>query len=248
MPSNRRHSNTQQLADQREKMSKRTKRVDEVNDPQEPQAKSPNSIYETPGIVATKQAAAEADRHPPLNKLNDALRGHLAGMNADSEGSQAVVYWMRMQDMRIIDNRAFSEASLCAKKNQLPVVVIFAFSPGDYKAHDRAPRRIDFVLRNLRVIKDELAAMNIPLHTFTHTKRKTMHEKVLEVVQSWNAQDLFANIEYEVDELRRDYNILEPAKQAGIACHLFHDRCLVEPGAVKTKNDTVPVVSGDEVD
>jgi deoxyribodipyrimidine photo-lyase len=32
-------------------------------------------------------------------------------------------------------------------------VVLFILSPEDYHAHDRSPRRIDFTLRNLRIIK-----------------------------------------------------------------------------------------------
>ncbi|KAG9015432.1 hypothetical protein FRB94_000036 [Tulasnella sp. JGI-2019a] len=240
MPSKRRHSSA--LPEETpEAMTKRTKKVDEVSNPQEPQNKSRNSIYETPGIVATAQAAAQVDANPPLIQLNKAIEAHKRNLSDDSNG-EAIVYWMRMEDLRIVDNRALAAASECAVKNGIPLLVMFCFSPGDYRAHDRSPRRIDFVLRNLKDIKKKLDALSIPLYTFIHPKRKTVPEKVLELLKSWNTHDLFANIEYEVDELRRDLKLLELSSGAGIGCSLFHDRCLVAPGEVLTKGGKMPMV------
>ncbi|KAG8883833.1 hypothetical protein FRB99_004555, partial [Tulasnella sp. 403] len=104
-------------------MSKKTKSEDETDKVQAPQKKSPNSIYETPGIVATAQAAAAVDGDPPVYRLNDALKGHreAAAVAEDQQPGDAVVYWMRMEDIRIVDNRALESASRCAKKYNLPL-------------------------------------------------------------------------------------------------------------------------------
>ena len=51
------------------------------------------------------------------------------------------------------DNRALALASAEAQKTKKPLVVIYVISPQDYAAHDRGARRIDFMLRNLRIIK-----------------------------------------------------------------------------------------------
>jgi deoxyribodipyrimidine photo-lyase len=50
------------------------------------------------------------------------------------------------------------------------------------------------------------------------------------LLDQWNVKNLFANIEYEVDELRRDIKICELAKAQGVKCHLIHDKLVVEPG------------------
>lgn len=55
------------------------------------------------------------------------------------------------------DNTALSQASVKAKELGVPVVVLFVLSPGDYKIHDRSPRRIDFILRNLRNVAVRIA-------------------------------------------------------------------------------------------
>ncbi|KAI0701814.1 DNA photolyase [Cytidiella melzeri] len=148
----------------------------------------------------------------------------------------AVVYWMRMQDMRVRDNRALSLASLEAVKSGLPLIVLFVVSPQDYIAHDRSARRIDFTLRNLECIKDTLGDMHIPFYTVTHMLRKTLPETIMSILQSWNAVHLFANIEHEVDELRRDIRVCELAKEeAKVKCSFVHDKCILVPGTVLTK-------------
>lgn len=55
------------------------------------------------------------------------------------------------------------------------------------------------------------------------------------MLNQWRVKKLYANIEYEVDELRRDTKICELAKDYGIQCNFVHDKLLVEPGMVKTQ-------------
>lgn len=60
---------------------------------------------------------------------------------------------MRMKDLRLKDNMALAAASETAEKYGKSLVILHILSPGDYKAHDRAPVRIDFVLRNLTLLQ-----------------------------------------------------------------------------------------------
>ena len=55
--------------------------------------------------------------------------------------------------MVVVDNRALSQASKRAREVGVPLIVLFVISPQDYVAHDRGPRKIDFVLRNLESVK-----------------------------------------------------------------------------------------------
>ncbi|TFK55985.1 hypothetical protein OE88DRAFT_1622403 [Heliocybe sulcata] len=191
-----------------------------------------------PRRIATVEAAAIADAEPPLKKLLQAANN---GVKSSPKG-EAVVYWMRMEDLRISDNRALSRASTQAQKDGMPVVVIFIISPQDYLAHDRSPRRIDFTLRNLKDIKTRLASLHIPLYVTVHTPRRTIPEHIVALLQEWKACHLFGNIEYEFDELRRDIRVCELAKAAGIKVEFMHDRCLVDPGIVLTQGGRVYTV------
>lgn len=156
--------------------------------------------------IATFENASRVLKNPPVAQLQAAMVA--ARADEQSVGS-SVVYWMRMEDMRseiraienptlnsfalVEDNRALSAASSFAKKNSIPLLVLFIFSPQDYKAHDRGPRRIDFTLRNLSVVWSKLSDMDIPLVTLSHSPRKTLPEKVIELMETWGSKGLYAN-------------------------------------------------------
>ncbi|CCM03144.1 uncharacterized protein FIBRA_05266 [Fibroporia radiculosa] len=184
-----------------------------------------------PNKIATAEAASKVDRDPPFFKLLNALKDNARS----SPKGASVVYWMRMEDLRISDNRALAQASALAQKDNVPLVVLFVLSPQDYIAHDRSARRIDFTLRNLHEIKSSLAEHHVPLCTTSHTPRISIPSHVLSLLKEWGATQLFANIEHEVDELRRDIKLCELAKKEGIDCSFVHDKCIVPPGDILTK-------------
>ena|ERR1700738_657913 len=62
--------------------------------------------------------------------------------------------------------------------------------------------------------------------------RRGVPAKVVELMKAWNATELFANIEYEIDELERDKNLIREAEALEIRITYEHDQCVVEPGAI----------------
>ncbi|KAI0750757.1 DNA photolyase, FAD-binding/Cryptochrome [Daedaleopsis nitida] len=199
-----------------------------------PTKKTREDIKFLPNKIATVENAAKADAHPPVLRLVDAVRHNL---KTSSSKGDCVVYWMRMEDLRIRDNRALSQASSQARRDGVPLIVLHVFSPQDYIAHDRGARRIDFTLRNLRIMRSTLANLNIPLYTVSHSPRTKIPAFVLGLLEEWHASHLFANIEYEVDELRRDITVCQlAAKQQTVVCEFVHDKCVIAPGDVRTKD------------
>lgn len=86
-------------------------------------------------------------------------------------------------------------------------------------------------------MQSTLAEKHIPLYTTSHSLRATLPDYVLSLMKKWKATRLFANMEYEVDELRRDLKLSELAKKdGGITCTFVHDRCIIAPGEVLTKD------------
>lgn len=73
------------------------------------------------------------------------------------------------------------------------------------------------------------------MHTVTWSPRKSIPGKVVSLLEEWKASDLYANISYEVDELRRDIQICELGTEKGIRCAFVQDRLIVDPGILKTK-------------
>jgi deoxyribodipyrimidine photo-lyase len=85
--------------------------------------------------------------------------------------------------------------------------------------------------------------LNIPLHVVTHTPRTSIPRKVIEQLQEWNVTRLFANIEYEVDELRRDLKVVERGRKVDIKSTFISDKLIVEPGKLTTQQGKQYAVS-----
>lgn len=65
--------------------------------------------------------------------------------------------WLR-SDLRLHDNTALSAAT-----QRGPTVALYLLSPRQWQAHDDAPCKVDFWLRNLEQLSGDLARLNIPL-------------------------------------------------------------------------------------
>lgn len=77
--------------------------------------------------------------------------------------------------------------------------------------------------------------MHIPFYVITHKPRRTLEERVFEVLREYECRHLYANLEHEVDELRRDIRIWELGEKHGVQVNFFHNKCIIEPGVVLTK-------------
>ncbi|KAL5930704.1 DNA photolyase phr1 [Pyricularia oryzae] len=145
----------------------------------------------------------------------------------------AVVHWFKM-DLRVADNTALRLASEKAKSAGVPLIALYTVSPKDWEAHLRAPVRVDFTLRSLEVLRQDLAKLDIPLHVETVDDRRAMKQRVLSLMEEWDASHLYANMEYEVDELRREANLVRLLAENGKSMEVVHDTCVVPPGKLQT--------------
>lgn len=179
---------------------------------------------------AKKYATGEIEK--PFTTLKKALAETKQQRDAIEIGD-AVIHWFRM-DVRLGDNKALSLAAGKAKSKGVPLICIYILSPQDFRAHFTAPVRVDFLLRNLEVVQRDLALLDIPLYMETVEKRKRIPARLIELCKEWEAKHVFANMEYEVDELRRDATIVRECAAAGIAFDVLHDGCIVEPGMLTT--------------
>ncbi|KAK8166281.1 DNA photolyase, FAD-binding/Cryptochrome [Phyllosticta citrichinensis] len=145
----------------------------------------------------------------------------------------AVVHWFK-RDLRTKDNKGLSLAAKKARGAKVPLVCVFVVSPQDYQAHFTSAMRVDFDLRTLEVLKSDLAELDIPLLVETVDKRKDVPAWLLGKCEEWGAKHLFCNIEYEVDELRRETKFTKSCLEKGINFSAVHDDVVVAPGALST--------------
>lgn len=191
--------------------------------------KAKNTAPEDAGLKhPSTRRGKEVDAHIPYDSLNEALEGQ-----ADKKSVSKVAHWFRAKDLRIQDNIALHHASELAKKEGKSLIGMFLDCPPEYEWHGTSPARTDFIFENLRVMQKELKDLGIPLVFLEANQRKEKVPTVLDFCRKNDVSHVFANYEYEVDELRRDIRFI---KDANNECYLnlFHDQTVMEPGALRT--------------
>lgn len=166
--------------------------------------------------------AKEVDANAPYDELQDLLESQ------DDPGKVTkVLHWFRSGDMRIQDNRALHDASETAKEAGVPLLCTYVHCPAELIWHGRAPARIEFMLETLKLVQAELKKLDIPLIFLSVDDRDEIVTSVLKFIKDNKISHVFANYEYEIDELRRDIKVLKQAE--GFQFALRHDQTVIEP-------------------
>jgi deoxyribodipyrimidine photo-lyase len=195
--------------------------------------------YYPPEMSNERCAMYNADEIPrPIEILNKTLKGTKARREAIRAGEAgghggAVIHWFK-RDLRVRDNTALSKASALAKENGVGIICIWIMSPQDWEAHLVSPPKCDFELRSVELLRKELDELDIPLYIETIPERKNVTTRLVELAQEWNAKNVFCNLEYEPDELRREERLVRLMVEKGINFEPQDDDCVVPPGSLKT--------------
>ncbi|KAF4553188.1 FAD-binding domain of DNA photolyase-containing protein 1 [Elsinoe fawcettii] len=179
---------------------------------------------------STKRAK-EIDTENPLSQLYDTL-----DKQKHDQPTRNVLHWFRSKDLRIEDNRGLHAASQQAQESKTNLIAMYLFSPKDLEWHGTSPVRTDFILETLKIMQSQLAKRNIPLAIITANERCEKIDKVLSFVQENDISHVYANYEYEVDELRRDLKLAKKLAEGKekATFQLCHDQTVIEPGTLTT--------------
>ena len=175
---------------------------------------------------AQQYIAGDVER--PIETLEKAIKETQEGRDR-IEVKGSVVHYFKM-DIRTKDNHALHLAAQKAKSKGVPLIGLFLVSPQDWQAHVTSAVRVDFVLRTLGVLKQDLGMLDIPLYVETVEKRKNVPSRLMELCEKWGTSHVFCNAEYEVDELRREAKLTRECLEKEISFNVVHDTCVVEPG------------------
>ena len=184
-------------------------------------------IYKHPSTKRAKQIDADL----PYDELKDRLEAQAS----DKEVTK-VVHWFRSKDLRIQDNRALSDASAVAKEAGKPLIAVYLNCPAEFRWHGTSPARLDFIFETLKTMQKDLKDLDIPLVFLEASDRDEIVPQVVKFVKDNDVSHVFANYEYEVDELRRDTKLLKEAgsKEHSFQVALRHDQTVMEPGTMTT--------------
>ncbi|WP_318463975.1 deoxyribodipyrimidine photo-lyase [Photobacterium leiognathi] len=138
-----------------------------------------------------------------------------------------VIIWFR-DDLRTVDNTALNHAI----ETGLPVIALFVATPMQWHEHHVAAIQIDFIHRRLRVLKQQLALLNIPLQVMKCNDFSESVDAIAEYCHQHRVVHVFANKQYPLNEQLRDEKLGVLLAQSGIKQSLFDDNYVLEPETI----------------
>ncbi|PSN69922.1 Cryptochrome/photolyase FAD-binding domain-containing protein [Corynespora cassiicola Philippines] len=176
----------------------------------------------------TTKRAKQVDEDLPYDHLLSALESQSEVKNVKN-----VAHWFRPKDLRTQDNTALHHASELAKSSKKPLICVYLNCPADESWHGTSPARVDFMFEGLKIMQKELKDLDIPLVFLHCDKRDQVVPAVVQFLKENDVSHVFANYEYEVDEMRRDVQFV---KELGddVQVSIYHDQTVIEPGTMNT--------------
>lgn len=136
------------------------------------------------------------------------------------------LFWFR-NDLRVADNTALWNAT-----QKGPVIALYTLTPEQWKSHDMAQIKIDFIRSNLVELESQLAKLKIPLLLQVCPDFNSVPNTLVEIAKATGATSVFWNRENLVNELKRDSKCKNKLNSAGIECQSYEDALIIPPGFV----------------
>ncbi len=138
--------------------------------------------------------------------------------------------WFR-SDLRVTDNAALSAACAAADRG---VVTVFTICARQWREHDWADAKVEFLLRNLACLAEGLKRLHVSLLILETPTFAEVPAALLASAREHGCDALYFNREYEVNERRRDDTVTAAFERAGLAVRAFEDTVVVPPDVLRT--------------
>lgn len=136
--------------------------------------------------------------------------------------------WFR-NDLRVGDNPALFYAA-----EQGTVIGIYLEAVEQRKLHDDAACKIGFINDSVEELRKELNQLNIPLHSFKVEDYQQSAKKIEQLVKEYQANGVFFNNEYPLNEKERDEALEKILLKQGISVNRYDGDLIIPPNSVST--------------
>lgn len=141
--------------------------------------------------------------------------------------------WFR-SDLRSRDNPALWHA--CKDPDNSVIGVVFT-TRQQWQQHGLGERKMQLLENAMVALSAELEQINIPLLIIPADTFADCNRTLQRIIIQLNIRSVAFNIEYEVNERRRDIEFSRWCREQQVTVYKFHDQCIVPPGEVRTKQD-----------
>jgi deoxyribodipyrimidine photo-lyase len=182
-------------------------------------SKLPEPVDPTTQHPSTKRAK-QIDAANPYDELKDLLE-----TQDEKPKVTKVLHWFRSKDLRLEDNRALHDAAETAKEANAPLICAYLNCSAEFQWHGTSPARVDLIFETLKLMQADLKRLDIPLVFLDAAAREEIVPSMAKFVKENDISHIFANYEYEIDEILRDIKLL---KATSAQASLRHDQCVME--------------------
>lgn len=140
------------------------------------------------------------------------------------------LHWFR-EDLRISDNTSLYHAINQADEG---CITVYFITPKTWQDHDMAACRVDFILRGLQLLQNDLNTLHLPLLVLEVSDFSKIPAALLQLCTIHHIKQLHFNIQYEINELKRDQAVRDLLTQHGIQVSAHHDQTIIPPEVIRT--------------
>ena len=137
--------------------------------------------------------------------------------------------WLR-SDLRIDDNPALSMAGSECKK----IACLYLISEREWKNHNNANVKLDFIITNLSDLSKNLSKLNSPLITGAVDSFDDIPNKINEFCKANSISKCYWNNEFGIDESKRDKSVKSVLEINKIDYQFFDEQIVFKPGTLLT--------------
>ncbi len=122
-------------------------------------------------------------------------------------------------------------------KQQANKLALYVLTPKQWLQHDMALVQAELILRTLPILAESLyQQLGVQLQVLLADDFAESITVIQQFCQDNNVQQVFANHEYELNEINRDKRLAEILSSNNIQLHLYHDQCILPPNSVQNGN------------
>lgn len=136
------------------------------------------------------------------------------------------LFWFR-RDLRLFNNNALYQAIENGCEN-----AVFFVTEQQWESHDVAAIQVDLIKRRVDFLGQLLADNGIKLHVIDACDYTRCIDKLSDFCVQHSVSQIYANKEYEVNEVARDRALIQKADQQNIRVNLFDGDVISPPGTV----------------
>ncbi|MDA9112712.1 DNA photolyase family protein [Gammaproteobacteria bacterium] len=140
--------------------------------------------------------------------------------------------WLR-NDIRMDDNPGLRKA--CEECDT--VLAIYLWSPEQLNRHNEANIKVEFLIKNLQSLEENLNSINIPILVIDNKDFSSVDQNISNLIKEHSIDKVYWGKEFGFDEINRDKSVEQQLIESKIDFETFNDQIIYEPGFLRTGQD-----------